>query len=58
MMIDLRPILYLELSLALAERLPALERHRAVSTPVPTALELAALRSLPDGRALANLVLE
>ena len=36
----------------------ALDRSRAVTTVAPTALELAALRSLPDGRALANLALE
>ena len=36
----------------------ALDRSLAVTTVAPTALELAALRSLPDGRALANLALE
>lgn len=36
----------------------ALERGRAMTTLAPTALELAALRSLPDGRALASLALE
>ena len=31
--------------------------HRAVTTALPTSAELAALRSLPDGRALASMVL-
>lgn len=36
----------------------ALERGRAMITLAPTERELAALRSLPDGRALASLALE
>ena len=35
----------------------ALDRQRAVTTGNPTSVELAALRSLPDGRALASMAL-